>query len=269
MMYEEAAPWSGSYVLPFLKDALDSKAKPDVKVVACHVAESFAKKHPESMALEIEWLVHLLSFLMNDVKKDVKQKATDAMTAVAQCSGNKDLEKFGACIVKAQEAAKNVAGCVEELAGCIFVQNVEAPALAVLTPVLVRGLNERDDKTKRRCCTIVDNMCKLVDDPREGKPLLAEVRHLTTKAEESMADPDAREMAAKACHSMNKLATVGPFVEQDFKAGSSKVGISIDDLSETQATFCSKAAFQLMKAKKAARAGEAFAVFGFDAGKCE
>ena len=29
LMYEEAAPWSGGYVLPFLKDALESKAKPD------------------------------------------------------------------------------------------------------------------------------------------------------------------------------------------------------------------------------------------------
>jgi hypothetical protein len=58
---------------------------------------------------------------MNDIKKDVKDKAKRAMSAVASCSGNKDLEQFGACIVKAQEAAKNVPDCVEELAGCIFV----------------------------------------------------------------------------------------------------------------------------------------------------
>merc|ERR1712054_577786 len=151
-----------------------------------------------------EWLAHPLSVLMNDLKKDVKEKAKTAMTVVTGCSGNKDLEKFGACIVKAQEAAKNVPECVEELAGCIFVQNVEAPALAVLTPVLVRSLNERNEQTKRRCCVIIDNMCKLVDDPREGTPLLAEVRHLTLKAAEAMSDPDAREMAEKANHSMDK-----------------------------------------------------------------
>jgi elongation factor 3 len=268
-MFCEAPAWSGGYVLPLLKDSVSAKAKPEIKAVACDVITDFAKKFPESVALEIEWLVHPISILMNDIKKDVKEKAKDAMTAVASCSGNQDLEKFSSTIVKAQEAAKNVQGCVEELAGCIFVQNVEGPALALMTPVLVRGLNERSDQTKRRCATIVDNMCKLVDDPREGSPLLAEVRHLTLKAEESMADPDAREMAAKACHSMNKLANVGTFVEQDFKAGASKAGISIDGLSETQMTFCSKAAFQLMKAKKAAKAGEAFAIFGFDASKCE
>ncbi len=56
-------------------------------------------------------------------------KAKDAMVAVSQCSDNQDLEKFTATIVKAQESAKNVSECVEEHAGCIFVQNVEAPAL--------------------------------------------------------------------------------------------------------------------------------------------
>merc|ERR1719238_925733 len=194
-MYCEAPPWSGGYVLPLLKDSIAAKAKPEVKTVACDIVRDFAKKYPESLALEIEWLVHPLSILMNDIKKDVKDKAKRAMSAVASCSGNKDLEKFGACIVKAQEAAKNVPDCVEELAGCIFVQNVEAPALAVLTPVLVRGLNERNEGTKRRCCVIVDNMCKLIDDPREGKPLLAEVRDLVAKAVDAISDPDAREMA--------------------------------------------------------------------------
>merc|ERR1712139_368008 len=111
------------------------------------------------------------------------------------CSGNQDLQKFSATIVKAQEAAKNVPECVEELAGCIFVQNVEAPALAVITPVLVRGLNERSEHTKRRCCVIIDNMCKLVDDPREGTPLMAEVRSLVSKSTESISDPDARELS--------------------------------------------------------------------------
>merc|ERR1719420_1489988 len=121
------------------------------------------------MGLEIEWCVHSLSILMNDIKNNVKESALEAMKAVSQCSGNKDLEKFTQTIVKAQQSAKNVPECVEELAGCIFVQNVEAPALAVITPVLVRGLSERNDSTKRRCCVIVDNMCKLIDDPREGQ----------------------------------------------------------------------------------------------------
>lgn len=268
-MYAECGKYSGGYVLPLLRDSLAAKAKPEVKVVACEIVTDFATKHSESMALEIEWCVHLLSILMNDVKKNVKDKALEAMKAVASCSGNRDLEKFTQTIVKAQQSAKNVPECVEELAGCIFVQNVEAPALAVITPVLVRGLSERSDVTKRRCCVIVDNMCKLIDDPREGSPLMAEVRTLVNKATESISDPDAREMSERAHGSILKLVDAGPYVEQDFKAFATKVGLPVDDLDVEQAAYCSKVAYQLVRAKRPARAGEAFTVFGFDATSCE
>merc|ERR1712190_182048 len=239
-----------------------------VKAAACDIVTGFAKKFPQSIAPEIEWIVHPLSVLMNDIKKDVKEKAKTAMTAVAQCSGNQDLQKFSATIVKAQEAAKNVPESVEELAGCIFVQNVEAPALAVITPVLVRGLNERSEQTKRRCCVIVDNMCKLIDDLREGTPLLAEVRHLALKAADAMSDPDCREQAERATHSISKLVAAGQFVKPDFKAGASAAGLSVDGMTQEQVDFCTEAAFQLVKAKKPDLAGEAFDIFGFPAAKC-
>jgi len=267
-IFADAAPWSGAYLLPFLKDSLGAKGKPEQKALACDVIAEYATKHPESVALEIEWLVHPLSVLMNDLKKDVKDKAKRAMTVVTSCSGNKDLEKFGACIVRGLEAAKNVPDCVEELAGCIFVQNVEAPALAVLTPVLVRGLNERNEGTKRRCCVIVDNMSKLIDDPREGKPLLAEVRDLVVKAAEAISDPDAREMAEKTAVSIAKLADCEPFLEPDFKAFAGKAGLSTDLLDEVL-DYASKAAFQLVRAKKATQAGDAFSILGYDAAKSE
>jgi elongation factor 3 len=205
---------------------------------------------------------------MNDLKKDVKEKAKRAMTVVTSCSGNKDLEKFGACIVRSLEAAKNVPDCVEELAGCIFVQNVEAPALALLTPVLVRGLNERTEATKRRCCVIVDNMSKLIDDPREGKPLLAEVRDLVSKAADAISDPDAREMAEKTVVSISKLADCEPFIESDFKDYAGKAGLKTDLLDEVL-DYASKAAFQLVRSKKANQAGEAFSILGYDAAASE
>ena len=66
--------------------------------------------------------------------------------------------------MKAREAAENFEKCVEELAGCMVVQNVEAAALTVMTLELVRGLNARDEQIEqieRRCCVIFDKMCKL------------------------------------------------------------------------------------------------------------
>merc|ERR1712085_221701 len=76
--------------------------------------------------------------------------------------GNKDLigdaaakaESFIPTIVKANESTKNVEECVEKLAGCVFVQNVEAPHLAVITPVLwrVRNPGQREPSEGESLC---------------------------------------------------------------------------------------------------------------------
>ena len=70
-------------------------------------------------------------------------------------TGNKDLEPFLPAVVDAASSIDKTHSCVEKLAGCIFVQNVEAPALAVTMPVLTRGLNDKNEEVKRTCCALV------------------------------------------------------------------------------------------------------------------
>ena len=70
---------------------------------------------------------------------------------------------FLSAVIEAASSIKNTHKCVERLAGCIFVQNVETPALAVMMPVLTRGLNDKSEEIRRTCCQIVDNMCKVVE----------------------------------------------------------------------------------------------------------
>merc|ERR1719502_896170 len=72
-------------------------------------------------------------------------------------------------------------------------------------------------------------------------------------------------MAEKAMHSIAKLANSGGFVEQDFKESATAAGISCDGLSDEDIKFCSKAAYALVKAKKAAGAGSALGALGFSA----
>ena len=40
-----------------------------MKVVACDIVQNFAKQFPESLVLEMEWLVQPLSVLVHDGKK--------------------------------------------------------------------------------------------------------------------------------------------------------------------------------------------------------
>jgi elongation factor 3 len=45
-----------------------------------------------------------------------------------------------------------------------FLQAVEAPALAVMVPLLVKGLRE-STAIQRKSCVIITNMSKLVNSP--------------------------------------------------------------------------------------------------------
>jgi len=229
---DKSEPWSASALLRCFTKSLDGKAKPPSKELGLDLVKKFAEKNPKPFAREIEWIIQPVALLMNDIKASVKSRAKDTMVAMALTCGNKDLigdeaakaESFIPTIIKALESLKNVDDCVEKLAGCVFVQNVEAPHLAVLVPVLWRGLNTKSEAVQRRCCVIVDNMCKLVDDPREGAPLFPEIMPLVRKRADEISDPDAREMAEKTLATIEKLHGHGPKPELDVKECISKAG---------------------------------------------
>merc|ERR1712139_703081 len=88
-------------------------------------------------------------------------------------------------------------------------QNVEAPALACTLPVLARGLNDKSEEVKRTCCLIVDNMCKVVEDPSEVTPVMPRLEPLVKSAVEMISDPEARAVAEKAEKTLQKAAGDG------------------------------------------------------------
>merc|ERR1712054_278621 len=128
------------------------------------------------------------------------------MTAIANCTGNKDLEPFLPAVIEAAQSITNTHKCVETLAGCVFVQNVETPALAVMLPVLSRGLSDKSEPLKRTCCLIVDNMCKVVEDPAALLPLMPRLEPLVKAAVEKISDPEARAVAERAHKTLMKAS---------------------------------------------------------------
>ncbi|CAE7581243.1 HEF3 [Symbiodinium natans] len=76
-------------------------------------------------------------------------------------------------------------------------QEVETPALAIVMPLIVRGLKDRDERTKRRALVIADNMCKLVPDVTEIQPFLPSLIPLVEKATHNISDPEVRNVASR------------------------------------------------------------------------
>jgi len=203
------SPYAVSLLMPTLVAGLGVKAKPAQKETCLAIIAHLAETAPKQIGLELSNIVGLVGDLQNDIKKEVKEAAANTMLAICGCTGNNDIEPFIPAVIRANRDIKSVPECVEALAGCIFVQNVEGPVLAVTTPVLQRGLNyvgERSEEIKRKCCVIVDNMCKLVENPKEVLPLMGRLQPLMAKVKDSMSDPEARSMAEKAFATLMKAA---------------------------------------------------------------
>uniref|UniRef100_A0A7S1B0T2 ABC transporter domain-containing protein n=1 Tax=Noctiluca scintillans TaxID=2966 RepID=A0A7S1B0T2_NOCSC len=203
---EMMSPFAVEAVLPALLSGLSVKAKPAHKEVTLRLIQRLAEKAPASVGHVLVTLTMPVAELTCDIKKDVKEAATSCMTAICNCTGNKDLEPFLPFVVKAAQTITNTHECVEKLAGCIFVQNVESPALAAMLPVLSRGLNDKVEEVKRTCCLIVDNMCKVVEDPAAVIPIMSRLEPLVKAACEKMSNPEARNMAERALKTLHKSA---------------------------------------------------------------
>merc|ERR1719473_1028318 len=197
-MMRSLSPYAVRVVMPMLIDSLGSKKKPQAKARALKMMAGLALAHPEQMAwCLVEALPPALE-LMTDIKKDVKAAAMEACTALGNTSGNRDVSPFVPEMMGAIENPQTIGEVVEKLASVVFVQAVETPALAVTCPVVSRGLKDRKEPTRRKACVIIDNMVKLVPDPREVLPFLGQLLPLLGKAAEEISDPEARGVAERA-----------------------------------------------------------------------
>lgn len=53
-----------------------------------------------------------------------------------------------------------------------FINSVDAPSLALLVPIVYRGLRERSVETKKKAAQIAGNMCSLVTEPKDMIPYI-------------------------------------------------------------------------------------------------
>merc|ERR1719464_601222 len=190
------------HVMPVLLASLGNKKKPEEKLCALRMLGSLAIAHPQEVSWCLADALPPALELMTDIKKDVQAAALDACTKLSSVSGNKDVEPFVPEMMSAIMKPTTIGDVVEKLASVIFVQAVETPALAVAIPVVFRGLKDKKEPTKRKACVIIDNMVKLVPDPREVLPFLGMLLPALKKACDEISDPEARGVAERAYNTL-------------------------------------------------------------------
>lgn len=202
---EKVTPFAIKSLLPALFASLPVEKKWQERVVALNCISLFAKPAPKQLGIALPEIVPEVTACMWDTKKQVKTASTDAMRSACEVIGNKDIEHMNAKIITAITKPKEVPEIMHELAGVTFVQSVESPALAMVVPLLLRGLREKTTATKRQSAVIINNMSKLVDNPVDAAPFLPLLLPALETNAESIADPEAREVTERAVAQLQRL----------------------------------------------------------------
>ena len=143
-------PWAVRSVLPHLLAATDAKLAWQTKVTALQAIGELCTSRARQLAIAVPDVMPAVSYTVADAKPQVKEAAMAAVSAVANTVGNQDIAQFIPVLVSCIARPAEVPDCVHKLAATTFVQTVEAPTLAILVPLLLRGLRERVTAVRRK-----------------------------------------------------------------------------------------------------------------------
>jgi len=199
------SPFAMKSLLPALIAELNVEKKWQVRECALECLATFNKTAPKQLGNTLPELVPEITACMWDTKKQIKKASEAAMKAALDVIGNKDIEHMTGKILTAITKPKEVPEIMHVMAGVTFVQSVESPALAMVVPLLLRGLREKTIATKRQSAVIINNMSKLVDDPLDAAPFLPLLLPALELNAESIADPEARDVTQRAVDQLKRL----------------------------------------------------------------
>jgi elongation factor 3 len=195
-------------LLTILFNAAKIEKNWQTRVLALRTVASFGDHAAEQLGFALPVAVPELTVSMSDTKRDVVEAASAAMSAACDVIGNRDIEHMTPHILRSITNPEEVPEIMHKLAGVTFVQSVQSPALAMVVPLLLRGLRSRVTATRRQSAVIIDNMSKLVDDPLDAAPFLPQLMPALEAAADAMSDPEARTVCERADVQLKRLNDV-------------------------------------------------------------
>ncbi|KAJ4513693.1 translational elongation factor EF-1 alpha [Exophiala dermatitidis] len=194
--------------LAHIRNSIITAQKWPEKMTGLDCIDALVETAPTQLSFLVPTLIPIVSESMWDTKPEVKKKAYGTMEKICKLIENKDIERFIPELIKCIAKPENVPETVHLLGATTFVTDVHEPTLAIMVPLLERGLAERDTAIKRKSAVIVDNMCKLVEDPQIVAAFLPKLMPALTKNYENMADPEAREKTKQALETLKRVGAV-------------------------------------------------------------
>uniref|UniRef100_J3LSA3 TOG domain-containing protein n=1 Tax=Oryza brachyantha TaxID=4533 RepID=J3LSA3_ORYBR len=188
-------------VLPSLLKGLEDKAW-RTKQSSVQLLGAMAYCAPQQLSQCLPKIVPKLTEVLTDTHPKVQAAGQTALQEVGSVIKNPEISALVPILLAALTDPNNhTKHSLDILLQTTFINSIDAPSLALLVPIVHRGLRERGVDTKKKAAQIVGNMSSLVTEPKDMIPyiglLLPEVKKVLVDP-----IPEVRAVAARALGSL-------------------------------------------------------------------
>ncbi|KAG0051009.1 translational activator of GCN4 [Gryganskiella cystojenkinii] len=183
-------------IMPSLMAGLDDRQW-RTKKGSVELLGSMAFLAPKQLSVSLPTIIPRLSDVLTDSHTAVQDAARLALTQFGNVISNPEIQDLVPIMMAALcDPNTKTHPALTALLGTSFVHYIDSPSLALVMPILERGLRERATDIKKKASQIVGNMASLTDQ----KDLIPYLTRLLPGVKEVLIDPvpDARATAAKA-----------------------------------------------------------------------
>ena len=167
---------------------------------------------PKQLASCLPQVIPCLVSATSDPHPRVKESARNSLADISSVIRNPEILQLTPTLLAALgDPANKTKDALEALLECEFMHSIDAASLAILIPILGRGLKDRGADIKRKSSAITGNMMSMVADSKSLVPYLSQ---LIPGVKQCLTDPipDVRATSAKA---LGRLICVGEEELQD------------------------------------------------------
>ncbi|GAA5915522.1 hypothetical protein JCM6882_005925 [Rhodosporidiobolus microsporus] len=183
-------------ILPTLLEGLDDKQW-RAKKGAIELMGAMAFLAPRQLSASLPTILPRLTEVLTDTHKQVRESANASLKRFGEVVTNPEIQEMTNILLDALiDPARKTAKALDTLLATTFAHFIDASSLALLVPILDRGLRERSADIKRKSAAIVGNFATLT----EGKDLIPYLPQLVPLVRDVLVDPvpEARSTAAKS-----------------------------------------------------------------------
>jgi HEAT repeat protein len=128
---------------------------------------------PKQLGSCLPQIIPKLTEALSDSHPRVKEAGHASLHDIARVIRNPEIASISSVLLAGlQDPNRKTNESLQALQSMKFVHSIDSPSLALIMPILQRGLMDRVSETKKKAALIVGNMCSMINDAKDLVPYL-------------------------------------------------------------------------------------------------